>query len=73
MPDPLDIYGKGELVNVLGVSRERVRQLQQTDPSFPKPREIGTPGEATRPQLICGPIYDGPETRQYAANRPRGT
>lgn len=61
MSDPLDIYGKAELVDALGVSRQRVLKLQESDPRFPAP--------AVR--LTCGPIWRGPEVREYAANRLR--
>jgi hypothetical protein len=58
-PDELDIYGKAELVRLLGVSRQRVDELWRDDPDFPAP--------ALR--LVCGPIWRGKPARAYVRAR----
>ena len=71
MTEPLDIYGKAELIHALGVSRQRVAELQETDKErFPKPAEIKDHPDG----LACGPIWHGEQVREYArARRTRAT
>ncbi|HZA18945.1 MAG TPA: hypothetical protein VE645_19045 [Pseudonocardiaceae bacterium] len=68
MADTLDIYGKAEVAELLGLSRERVRQLQHGRRGKPPTGDFPKPDR----MLACGPIWDGPRMRAYAAQR-KGT
>lgn len=68
---PLDIYGHKEFARLLGISHQRMNQLQggttgyAPDPGFPCPSKIKDHPDG----LACGPIWDGPRAREYARTR----
>lgn len=74
MPDPLDIYGTAQVCELLGVSRETLRNWMN-DPNhpFPRPAVIGEPGKPPRGPLPNGAVWDGPQMRAYAATHRRET
>lgn len=65
----LDVYGTAESMALLGVQKSQFHVLARTDPGFPKPARIRWPGWETNARLAATPLYDGPEFREYAANR----
>ena len=68
----LDVYGTAEAMALLGVQKSQFHVLARTDPGFPRPARIRWPGWTVDGRLAATPLYDGPEFREYAANR-KGT
>lgn len=56
----MDLMGPAEISDLLGVSRQRVHQLQSTA-AFPKPLA----------HLRCGAIWDAADIEQFARDWPR--
>lgn len=67
----LDVYGTAEAMALLGVQKSQFHVLARTA-GFPRQARIRWPGWETDARLAATPLYDGPEMREYAANR-KGT
>lgn len=67
----LDVYGTAEAMALLGVQKSQFHVLARTA-GFPRPARIRWPGWETDARLAATPLYDGPEMREYAANRKSG-
>jgi len=60
-PQPQDLVGYVEIAEILGVSRQRARELATTNPDFPRPLA----------QLAASPVYTLPSVTAFAARWPR--
>ncbi len=60
-PQPQDLIGYVEIAEILGVTRQRARELATTNPDFPRPLA----------QLAASPVYTRPSVTAFAARWPR--